>query len=246
MIEIRGLEKSYGEIHALRGFDLAAGDGQITTLLGANGSGKTTTLRALAGLIDADAGSIAIDGVAVPERRQAARARLGFLPDRFGLYPRLTGREHVEYFGRMRGLRGAALRSAVDETVDLLAMHDIAVRRTAGFSHGQRVKVALGQVLVGGPQNLVLDEPTRGLDVFSVRLLRRVLRTLRDAGRCILLSTHVMAEVEGLSDRVIVIAGGRTAAAGGVDELLAQTRTDALEEAFVTLAQIEGGQAHAG
>ncbi len=244
MIEIRNLRKSYGTLEALRGLDLQAADGQITTLLGANGSGKTTTLRAIGGLHRPDAGSVDIDGVSILERRRTARAALGFLPDRFGLYPRLTAREHVVFFGRMKGLRGRELARSVDATIELLAMQDIAARRTAGFSHGQRVKVALAQTLVGSPRNLVLDEPTRGLDVFSVRLLRRVLRQLRDDGRCILLSTHVMAEVEGLSDRIVVIAGGKAVAASSAAGLLASTGQRALEDAFVTLAEQHGGQRH--
>ncbi len=242
MIRIRNLRKSYGTLEALRGFDLDAADGQITTLLGANGSGKTTTLRAIGGLLRPDAGSVEIDDVSILERRRDARAALGFLPDRFGLYPRLTAREHVAFFGRMKGLRGNALTASVDATVELLAMQDIAGRRTAGFSHGQRVKVALAQTLVASPRNLVLDEPTRGLDVFSVRLLRQVLRRLRDEGRCIVLSTHVMAEVEGLSDRIVVIAGGKSVAANSATGLLESTGQPALEDAFVALAEQHGGQ----
>lgn len=241
MIEIKNISKSYGDVHAVRDLSFTAHVGNITTLLGANGSGKTTTLRAIAGLIVPDDGSITLNGVNVQTHALEARRHLGIFPDRFGLYPRLSTIEHLEYFGRLHGLRGENLREAIRKTVDILKMQDIAERRTEGFSQGQRMKVALGRTLIHSPKVMVLDEPTRGLDIFSVRLLRELLRNLRDKGVCILMSCHVMAEVEDLSDKVVFIADGQKRASGSPEELIRKVAAPNLEEAFVTYVSSEGG-----
>lgn len=235
MLQVENLCKSYGAVRALAGMSFTALDGQITTLLGANGSGKTSTLRCLVGLVRPDSGRVLVDGIAVERDAKAARRRLGWFPDSFGLYPRLTVREHLRYFGRLHGLAGPALEAAITGAIATLALDDIADRRTDGFSTGQSMKVALARALVHTPQNLVLDEPTRGLDIMSVRLLRETLRRLKAEGRCILLSSHVLAEVESLSDRVVCVAAGRTVADGSPAELMRQTATASLEDAFVRL-----------
>lgn len=236
MIEVEDLYKAYGKVEALKGTSFTARDGEITTLLGANGSGKTTTLRSLVGLVRPDRGKTRIDGIDVRVDAKAARRRMGWFPDSFGLYPRLTSREHMAYFARLHGLQGPELATAMDRTVDLLDIHDIADRRTEGFSTGQSMKVALARALIHAPQNLVLDEPTRGLDVTSIRHLRLLLMNLRDEGRCILMSSHVMAEVQELSDRVVFIAGGRVVADGSPAAIIDQAGTANLEDAFVALA----------
>lgn len=236
MLEIQGLVKRFGKVTAVDGASITALDGQITTLLGANGSGKTTSLRCLVGLLRPDAGRVAVDGVEVVLDPRTARQRLGWFPDAFGLYPRLTVREHLRYFAKLHGMGGSAMEGAIDAAIAELAMQDIADRRTEGFSTGQSMKVALARALVHSPRNLILDEPTRGLDVMSIRLLRETLRNLRTQGRCILLSSHVMAEVAELSDRVVCMAGGRTVADGTPAELVARTGAGNLEDAFVQLA----------
>jgi sodium transport system ATP-binding protein len=237
MIEITQLRKSFGKVVAVENVAFAAPDGAITTLLGGNGSGKTTTLRMIAGLIRPDAGAVRVDGIGVAIDRVAALARLGVLHDEFGLYPRLTPREHLRFAAELHGLRGSARDAAVQRAIDLLEIGDLADRPTKGFSHGQRMKVALARVLVHAPRNLILDEPTRGLDVFSVRLLRRVLQRLRADGACILMSSHALAEVTELSDRVVVIDAGCVRASGTPAELVAQTRAENLEGAFVALVE---------
>ncbi|MFM2043872.1 MAG: hypothetical protein RLY86_2448 [Pseudomonadota bacterium] len=236
MMKIDGLVKRFGKVTAVDGVAFTAADGQITTLLGANGSGKTTSLRCLVGLLTPDSGTVAVDGIAVAADPRTARSRLGWFPDSFGLYPRLTAREHLRYYARLHGMGGTAMEAAIDRVIADLAMEDIADRRTDGFSTGQSMKVALARALVHGPRNLILDEPTRGLDVMSIRLLRDTLRGLRAQGRCILLSSHVMAEVAELSDRVVCIARGRTVAEGTPDQIIAMTGAPTLEDAFIKLA----------
>ncbi len=237
MIELQQLHKSFGDVKAVDGLSLTARDGQITTLLGANGSGKSTTLRMLAGIVTPDSGHALIDSVDVAQEPLEARRKLGMFGDQFGLYPRLTAYEHLEYVAGFHGYSGKALKSAVAEVSDLLQMNALLDRRTEGFSQGQRMKVALARTLVHHPKNLVLDEPTRGLDIMSMRLLRSVLRDLRDAGRCVLLSSHVMADVEELSNQIVFMASGQVVHTGTADELMAASGTTSLEDAFISMTQ---------
>lgn len=241
MLEAENLTKHFGAVCALDGLSLRAEDGQITGILGPNGAGKTTALRILYGLLKAEAGCARVDGIDVAREPIAARKRLGVFPDKFGLYERLSAREQIAYFAGLHGLQGAAAQAAIAHIIEQLGMTDIADRRSQGFSQGQRMKVVLAQALVHKPQNLVLDEPTRGLDVMSTRVLRGQLRALRDAGHCILFSSHVMQEVAALCDRVIVVARGRVVARGTPDELCQQTGESALEEAFVKLIGSDEG-----
>jgi len=241
MIRVDQVRKRFGTITAVDGVSFVADDGAITGLLGPNGAGKTTTLRMLYAVMRPDSGGIRVDDVDAVASPQEAQARLGVLPDGFGLYPRLTTREHLEYFGELQGIGGARLQQRIRELLDLLDMNAIADRRTAGFSHGERTKVALARALVHNPQNVLLDEPTNGLDVMSTRAVRTIVRRLRDEGRCVLFSSHVMQEVSALCDAIVVIASGRVVARGSPDELRRQTGQDSLEDAFVALAGLERG-----
>jgi sodium transport system ATP-binding protein len=238
MIIIDGIKKSFGDVQAVRGVNFEAKDGMITTLLGANGSGKTTTFRSITGLLRPDAGAVTVDGIPVRERTLEAQARLGVFPDQFGLYTRLTTREHIAYYAQLHGLEGAEMDAAVDRVAGLMNMGDIIDRRTEGFSQGQRMKVALARAIVHSPNNIVLDEPTRGLDVMNIRLLRQILVTLKNEGHCILLSSHVMAEVEALSDHIVIMANGVICAEGTTESLIAQADKENLEEAFIHLADM--------
>ncbi|NVJ98311.1 MAG: ATP-binding cassette domain-containing protein [Alphaproteobacteria bacterium] len=235
MIIVEKIAKNFGEVVAVQDVGFTAEDGMITTLLGANGSGKSTTLRTVAALLKPDQGQVTVDGICVQKDPLKAQERLGIFPDQFGLYTRLTAREHLEYYAQIHGLTGTALKHAIDEVVSLLHMEDILDRRTEGFSQGQRMKVALARAIVHKPQNIVLDEPTRGLDVMSIRMLRQILLELKSAGHCVLLSSHVMAEVEILSDHVVMIAGGVVCADGTPAELVEAAKQPNLEEAFVAL-----------
>jgi sodium transport system ATP-binding protein len=241
MIRAEDLQKRFGTVLAVDGVSFTAPDGAVTGLLGPNGAGKTTCLRMVYGLMEPDAGRILVDGHDLRAAPLAAQARLGVLPDVAGLYQRLTAREHIQYFGRLQGLGGAELEARTRHWIDLLDMRAFADRRVAGFSHGERTKVALARALVHQPQNILLDEPTNGLDVMSTRTVRDLIRHLRSDGRCVLFSSHVMQEVSALCDRIIVIAKGRVAAEGSPDELIALSGKSSLEDAFVELA---GQEAH--
>ena len=241
MIELEGVAKAFGAIEALRGVTFTVPDGQITGLLGPNGAGKTTALRIVYGVLRPDRGRALVNGVDLAGDRLAAQRRLGVLPHAQGLYTRLTAREHVLYFGEMHGLSGAALARRADGLVRLLGMEDFADRRTEGFSQGQKVKVALARALVHDPENVVLDEPTNGLDVAATRQVRALLRQLREEGRCVLFSSHVMQEVSALCDRVVVIARGQVVAEGTPDDLRRETGRESLEDAFVAAIGSEEG-----
>jgi len=243
VIALEGVVKSFGRVRALRGATFAVPDGHITGLLGPNGAGKTTALRIVYGVLRPDAGRALVDGVDLAASRIEAQRRLGVLPHAQGLYTRLTAREHILYFGEMQGLAGAPLEQRADELVALLGMEEFANRRAEGFSQGQRVKVALARALVHAPQNVVLDEPTNGLDVAATRQVRALLKQLRAEGRCILFSSHVMQEVSALCDRVVVIAHGQVVAEGTPDDLRRQTGRDSLEDAFVAAIGSEEGLA---
>ena len=247
MIEVQSLAKRFTHgrgrsarvVEAVCGLSFSAADGAITALLGPNGAGKTTTLRMVAALIAPDGGRIAVDGIDVAAVPRAALARMGVLSDARGLYPRLTARENIRYFGRLHGMTRDAADARATALGSLLDMTPLLDRRTEGFSQGERMKTALARALVHDPPNLILDEPTNGLDVVATRALRDALRQLRDAeggSRCIVFSTHIMQEVERLCDRVVVVAHGRSVADGTVPELLAQTGEGDFEEAFVRLA----------
>ena len=226
-------------VQAVADVSLDAPDGRITGLLGPNGAGKTTTLRMLAGLITPDAGTMNVDGIDVAARPRDALARMGMLSDARGLYPRLSARENIVYYGRLHGMDSDAANARAEALAQMFEMGALLDRRTEGFSQGERMKTALARALVHDPANIVLDEPTNGLDVLATRALRDVLQWLRTpggGGKCIVFSTHIMQEVERLCDGVVVVSHGRTVASGSVPELLAQTEEHDFEEAFVKLA----------
>jgi sodium transport system ATP-binding protein len=239
MIEIRGLRKKFGAVEAVRDVSFSASDGTVVGLLGPNGAGKTTTLRMLSGLMRPDAGTILVDDVDVVADPIGAQTHMGLLPDSRGLYPRLTPVEHIEYFGRLHGIDGPALTARVKTLVTRLGLNELADRRVGGFSQGERTKVALARALVHQPRNVILDEPTNGLDVMSTRTMRELIRGLRRDGCCVLFSSHIMQEVSALCDRIIVIAQGTVLADGTPDELRRLTGHENLEDAFVALAGLE-------
>ncbi|WP_457388517.1 ABC transporter ATP-binding protein [Roseateles sp. P5_E1] len=226
-------------VHAVQGVSVKAANGRITGLLGANGAGKTTTLRMLAGLFPPDAGAISVDGIAVKDAPLKALSRMGILGDAHGLYPRLSARENIVYFGRLQGMSPDAANARAEDLAKLLDMGDILDRRAEAFSQGERMKTALARALVHDPANIVLDEPTNGLDVLATRALREALRWLRSpegGAKCIVFSTHIMQEVEHLCDEVVVVSKGRSVARGSVPELLELAGESRFEDAFVKLA----------
>jgi len=238
MIAVAGLQKAFGkarEVRAVNGVTFEAPDGEITGLLGPNGAGKTTLLRMIATLVVPDSGRASVGGRDVVSDRYEVRRRIGVLSDARGLYPRLTARENVRYFGQLHGLGGTSLEARIDALLATLGLTSLADRRTAGFSQVEKMKVAIARALVHDPDAILLDEPTNGLDIMSVRTLRDELRALRAQGKCLLFSSHVMQEVAALCDRIVVMSRGTVVASGTSNELIARAGTASLEDAFVTL-----------
>ena len=253
MIEIRELTRHFTRgwgrkretVAAVDGVSFTAPDARITGVLGPNGAGKTTTLRILAGLVTPDSGEARVDGVDVVRDPRAALARMGVLSDARGLYPRLTARENIAYYGRLHGMAQDVIAARTEALAEVLDMRPLLERRAEGFSQGERMKTALARALVHDPPNIVLDEPTNGLDVLATRSLRETLRRLRDeGGKCIVFSTHIMQEVERLCDHVVLVSHGRVVVQGTVNELVALTGTADFEDTFVRLAFTRDERAH--
>ena len=243
MIEVSDLHKQFGSVRAVDKVSFVARDGEITGLLGPNGAGKTTTLRMLYTLMKPDHGSVRVDGIDAAADPLAVRRRLGVLPDARGLYKRLSARENIDYFGRLQGLDAATRARRIAQLSDSLDMADILERRTEGFSQGQRVKTAIARALIHEPRNIILDEPTNGLDVMATRAMREFMLQLKAQGHCVLFSSHIMQEVGALCDRIVVIARGRVVADESPDALRAQTGAASLEDAFVKIIGSEEGLA---
>lgn len=242
MIRVDGIHKSFGKVQAVRGVSFDAPDGKITGLLGPNGAGKSTTLRVLYTVLKPEQGSATIDGADVVNDSLAARKKIGALPHGAGLYPHLSARENIAYYANLCALDKNEIDDRVASIISLLEIEDFADRRTKGFSQGQRTKVALARALVHDPQNVILDEPTNGLDVMATRSLRRLILKLKDAGRCVLFSSHVMQEVAALCDDICIIANGQVAIDDSIDGIRERTGQDDLEEAFVAAIKLVGVQ----
>jgi sodium transport system ATP-binding protein len=236
MIAVEDLAKHFGPVQAVRHVSFTAPDGSITALLGPNGAGKTTTLRMIATLVTPSHGTAKVDGIDGAVDPLAVRARTGVLSDARGLYIRLTARENIAYYGALRGMDRAAIDRSIERLAELLDLRDILDRRTDGFSQGERMKVAIARTIVHDPPNVMLDEPTNGLDVMTTRNLREVIRSLRDAGKCVLFSSHVMQEVSALCDQIVIVAKGSVVAHGTSDDLLSVSGCSTLEDAFVHLS----------
>ena len=233
MISVKDIQKSFGKVRAVRGVSFDAPDGKITGLLGPNGAGKSTTLRILYTVLEPDAGTAHIDGIDVVRDQLAARKLIGALPHGSGLYPQLAARENIEYFARLCKVDKAETPDRVAEIIRLLEIEDFADRRTKGFSHGQRTKVALARALVHDPRNVILDEPTSGLDVMATRSLRELILKLKSDGRCVLFSSHIMQEVAALCDDICIIAHGQVAIDDSIDGIRERTGCEDIEDAFV-------------
>src|SRR5271168_5194568 len=228
-----GLCKHFGRVEAAHDVTFTARDGEITGLLGANGAGKSTCLPILYGVLTPDSGRACIDGIDIRGETSKARAHLGVLPHAAGLYNNLTARENIQYFGSLYGMERKLLQARIAELARALGMESFIDRRAKGFSQGQRIKVALARALVHDPGNIVLDEPTNGLDVMAIRNLREMLQDLKAEGRCVLFSSHVMQEVAALCDRVIIIGHGRVLADATVQSIRERSGAASLEEAFL-------------
>lgn len=237
MITLENVSQKFGSITALNNINLTLHDGEITGLLGLNGAGKSTLMRLIYGLLQPTQGRISIDGMNVAQHPELVRKSLGVLPDDTGLYKRLSARENINYFGELQDMTQPQLDESREQLIKLLGMESIADRCADGFSLGERMKTALARAIVHQPQHILLDEPTNGLDVITTRAVRKMLLTLRDQGRCILFSSHLMHEVSGLCDRIIIITNGCIVADGSVAEVISATQTASLEDAFIQLSQ---------
>ena len=243
MLSARGLRKRYKSREVVHDFGLDLSPGEVVGLLGPNGAGKTTTLRCLYTLMRPNRGQVLVDGIDAARDPVAVRRSLGVLPDARGLYKRLSARENIAYFGRLHGLSEAVIRERIELAIAALEMGDFADRRAEGYSQGQRVKTAIARALIHDPRNVILDEPTNGLDVMATRAMRQFLQRLKREGRCVLFSSHIMQEVAALCDRIVVIAKGKVVADATPDALRAQTGEANLEDAFVRLIGSEEGLA---
>lgn len=241
MISATNLSKSFGAVKAVNNVSFAAEDGKITGLLGPNGAGKSTTLRMLYTVFKPDAGTATIDGFDIQTQAMQVKSNIGVLTHGAGIYERLSARENVQYFGKLHGLTGKALDNRIDELAGLLEMEDFIERRAKGFSQGQKTKVALARALVHSPKNVLLDEPTNGLDIMATRGLRKVISRLKDAGHCVVFSSHIMQEVAALCDEIVIIAAGTIAAQGTPKMMLEATGAETLEDAFVKSIGSEEG-----
>ena len=245
MIEVQDLHKSFktktGLVKAVQGVSFTARDGEITGLLGPNGAGKTTTLRMLYTLMHPDSGNVKVDGFDSIKEAEDVRRRLGVLPDARGVYKRLTARENIQYFGELHGMSSQEIASRTLALSNALGMDDVLDRQSEGFSQGQRTKTAIARALIHDPKNVILDEPTNGLDVMTTRGLREFLKQLKTEGRCVIFSSHIMQEVAALCDRIVIISKGKVMAQGSADELREQFGEQNLEDAFVKAIGTEEG-----
>lgn len=246
MIEVERLEKHFGSLRAVDGITLTAREGEVLGLLGPNGAGKTTTLRVLSTVMRPTGGTARIGGHDVKAEAAAVRTVLGVLPELWGLYGRLTPREHLRYFGRLHGMDGGSLERRIVELASMLGMEDFIDRRCEPFSKGMKQKVALGRALVHNPQHLLLDEPTAGLDVMSARSVRDLISRFRSEGRCVILSTHVLGEAERLCDCLAIMQRGRVVTSGSPEDLVRQAGKATLEEAFLHFVGPEAVEAQEG
>ena len=237
MIEALHISKQFAGVSAVKDISFQDEAGQVTGLLGPNGAGKSTTLRMLYGLLVPDTGKVLVDGIDIVVATNRAQSRLGVMTDNHGLYSRLTAREHIHYFGRLHGMSEAQVEARACELVDLLGMRDIADRRTHGFSQGERTKVSMAQCLVHNPANVILDEPTNGLDVMTTRVVRDVVCELKGMGITVLFSSHLMHEVARLCDKIVIVSMGEVVADGSTDMIRSLAGEQDLEDAFVKLVE---------
>ena len=239
MISVDTLSKRFGLVQALDRVSFTAPDGAITGILGPNGAGKTTLMRVLATLLAPDTGAAVVDGFDVSRDPLIVRQRFGILSDAKGLYPRLTARENVDYFGALYGLPRAQADAQRERLFAQLDMGALSRRRTDGFSQGEKMKTAIARALIHDPQIVLLDEPTNGLDVIATRAMRELIRELRNAGKCVLFSSHIMQEVSALCDDIVIISQGKVIAQGDAAALIALSGKSSLEEAFVALVGLD-------
>ncbi len=239
MIEAYHLAKTFRKFEAVKDVTFTAYQGEVLGLLGPNGAGKTTTMRMLSTVVNPSSGTATVNGYDIRTQKDAVRRHLGILVESAGLYAHSTTREHLRYIGKLHGLGGPKLEDQIDYLIDVLEMTEFADRLAKGFSRGMVRKVVLGMALIHNPPNIIFDEPTQGLDVVSTRAVRRIIANFKAEGRCVILSTHIMDEVERLCDRVAIVHRGQILESGTPAELVAKYKADSLESAFVEIIGAE-------
>lgn len=241
MIRLENLDKQFKTIKAVDGLTLEVSKGEVFGLLGENGAGKTTTLRLLATMLKPTGGTATINGEDLVENPDKVRESIGILfGGETGLYDRLSARENIAYFGQLNGMEKEELNARIDDLCKRLGMEEYMDRRAGKFSKGMKQKVAIARSIVHNPPIMLFDEPTSGLDVTAIRVVQEFIKELKNEGKTIIFSSHSMAEVEKLCDRVGVINKGKLVAIGTLEELKREHGTDDLEEVFIRL--IGGGK----
>jgi sodium transport system ATP-binding protein len=235
--------RTWRRIEAVRGVSLAVPPGEIYGLLGPNGAGKSTTLRMIAGLMRPDRGLVEVCGVDAARRPEAARAVVGYLASDLSVYGRFTPREALRLFGEFQGVDARVAERRAMNLLELLGLREFADIRMEGFSGGQKQKVSIARALLHDPKVVVFDEPTTGLDVFTAKAVLDLLRVLRDEGRTVVVSTHVMPMVEAICDRVGILFDGSLHGDAPPRELLAARGAASLDEVFFQLAAEARGEA---
>ena len=240
MIEVKELKKSFGEVIALDGASFSAKDGKITALLGPNGAGKSTCLRILSTIIKPSSGDATVSGFDVLKDSFEVREQIGVLPHNSGIYSRLNATENIEYYGQLHGIQADELKEKTENLLEQLQMKDFCLRPAEGYSQGQKIKVALARALIHDPLNILLDEPSSGLDIMATRALRDIINGLKDRGKCILFSSHIMQEVETLCEDIVIINKGVVKFNGTIDEFRNHSGSQDLEEAFLKITDSAG------
>jgi len=240
MIEVKELKKNFGKVIALDGASFSAKDGKITALLGPNGAGKSTCLRILSTIIKPSSGDATVSGFDVLKDSFEVREQIGVLPHNSGIYSRLNATENIEYYGQLHGIQADELKEKTENLLEQLQMKDFCLRPAEGYSQGQKIKVALARALIHDPLNILLDEPSSGLDIMATRALRDIINGLKDSGKCVLFSSHIMQEVETLCEDIVIINKGVVKFNGTIDEFRNHSGSQDLEEAFLKITDSTG------
>ena len=235
MLELRGITKRFGSQVAVSEVSLSFQGGKIHTLLGENGAGKSTCLRILSTIIQPSAGKAVVSGFDVREEPFKVREQIGVLPHNSGIYSRLNAVENIEYYGELHGIKPDTLKERVENLLEQLQMKDFCLRPSEGYSQGQKIKVSLARALIHDPLNIMLDEPSSGLDIMATRALREIIIDLKERGKCVLFSSHIMQEVENLCEDIVIISKGIVKFGGSISELRNAAGSQDLEEAFLKI-----------